>query len=224
MTRTGRLVAGALLLAVASTGCAGCTGADDSDDTGPNVPLAQDRPTDANHPGWGSADCSACHAIADQHEGRFTLVQCVECHGINGAVALDAGHEGWAASTAYDCWACHEEADTPHVGSLAPGTCAVCHGGNGAPSQNLGHFTSGAGRVRCATCHPETAVHGGRFAAADCGGCHAVDGAPRRPDPHYVIECARCHADGSAPWDEATHADTEPESPVGCALCHPLAP
>ncbi len=218
MIGAGRVLFGALLLGAAP----GCDATKNPGDTAPEVPLRQDRPTDASHPGWGSADCSACHAPEETHEGGFTIFQCVECHGTNGAVSLDTGHHGWGVAGAHDCWACHEAATTPHVGSLPAGACALCHGGNGAPSQDLGHFTSGAGRVRCATCHPAATTHGGRFDAADCGGCHAVDGAPRRPDPHPVLACTACHGDRDAPWDAASHADTAPESPVGCALCHPF--
>ncbi|MBN1334913.1 MAG: hypothetical protein JXB39_03030 [Deltaproteobacteria bacterium] len=212
----------ALLLGAVAAGCDGPEDPEDSADTGSglDVPMNQERWTDPSHPGWGSADCTACHA--GHHEGRFTLFQCVECHGTNGGVSLDDGHVGWGVAQAWDCWHCHEEATTPHVGSLPAGTCALCHGPNGAPSQNPGHFTAGAGRVRCASCHPQTTTHQGLFQASDCGGCHEVVGAPRRPDPHYVLACAECHAAGDGPWDEQTHADTSAESPVGCALCHPI--
>jgi len=224
MIPAGGVLLGILLLCTMAAGCGGSGSPGDGDTAlNPDVPTNQDRRTDASHPGWGNADCAGCHALEEQHEGLFTLFQCVECHGTNGAVPLDGGHAGWGIATAYDCWGCHEEVATPHAGSLAAGTCALCHGGNGAPSQGLGHFTAGGGRVRCASCHPEATTHGGRFEAADCGGCHEVVGAPHRPDPHYVIECVECHGGGAAPWDGDSHADTAPESPVGCALCHPLA-
>jgi LSD1 subclass zinc finger protein len=216
----GRL---ALTAALFAAGLAGCDGAVGAGDAGPptDYPLHQHHPVGADHAGSGDADCGACHPLADQHDGQFALLQCVECHGTNGAPLLAAGHTGFGGATAYDCGGCHSD-DPPHAAVLAPGLCAACHGGNGAPAVDLGHFVVGSGRVRCASCHPETTTHEGLFGAADCAGCHPVDGAPSRPDPHYVVACAECHGGADAPWNAATHEDTPAESPEGCALCHLL--
>lgn len=81
----------------------------------PNVESAR---LTATHPGWGNADCAACHDLV--HGGR-TSPECAVCHGGNGAPDRPTAH------AADGCVGCHA---TSHEGlgfaESAQG-CSACH-------------------------------------------------------------------------------------------------
>ncbi len=94
-----------------------------------------------------------------------------------------------------------------------------CNEEEGAPQLSASHHP-GWDRADCATCHTLADIHGGDRDWPDCFGCHGGNGGPTRPADHGESGCNTCHANGSAPWDDVSHAGYEPYEPDGCMGCH----
>ena len=80
---------------------------------------------ESGHPGWGKADCFACHDERG-HRANLTSGECAGCHDTNGA---PSGHTGDTP-----CLQCHDEAGVmpapnEHLGAELsdPDDCLSCH-------------------------------------------------------------------------------------------------
>ncbi len=166
------------------------------------------------HEGRGWPVCTRCHR-SGVHEGIFTPVQCVACHGSNGAPVLGTTHDGWGVA---NCEPCHPS-PAGHGNAYSQGDCTTCHRGNGGPALTSSH--DGYQVPDCFACHPRATVHAGVYNLGDCTPCHGDNGAPHRPGDHWMLRCNDCHAAGPEAWNEATHAGLESLDPKGCAGCHP---
>lgn len=158
---------------------------------------------DDAHEGAYGADCATCHTIIDWQNATFDhsligLQDCVDCH-----TAPENHYPG-------ACRACHTDTtdfnivifDHTVIGSQ---DCAICHT---APAN---HYPGA-----CTLCHSDTtdfriavfnhSVIGG----ADCVACHAA------PANHYPGACVNCHQDtGNFRNVNFNHAGL-----ADCAACH----
>jgi hypothetical protein len=84
----------------------------------------------ATHEGWKNPMCFDCHdnvrAPYNHKSEKYTPVDCVGCHGYNGAVSRDH------AATEQSCGTCHNQGDSlqfSYFGQFLPepDTCRKCH-------------------------------------------------------------------------------------------------
>lgn len=94
-------------------------------------------------------------------------------------------------------------------------------GGEDEDAPQLSASHPGWERADCAACHTLGSIHGGDRAWDECFGCHGGNGQPARPAGHHDTDCTSCHnAGGSAPWNDATHADYAASPATSCRGCH----
>jgi len=195
--------------------------------------------------------CSGCHALNDEHEGRFGP-NCEECHNTEGwkkasfdhardtRFALTGAHataacEGCHAGgrmqpkPATDCLACHRSDD---VHERRNGTaCANCHGTAAWKPARFDHDADtkfplhGAhDGLACESCHTGP-LHGQQLATT-CISCHRDDDAH---EGQQGTDCARCH--DVAGWKEKVAFDHDltrfpllgAHAVAACEECHASA-
>jgi hypothetical protein len=163
------------------------------------------------------ADCSACHADDDPHDGRLGQ-GCEACHTPADWDEATIDHSLTAfpltgAHVDVDCEPCHKN----QVFSGTPQTCVGCH-----PEPT---FHLGALGTDCAACH-ETAgwqpalfdqphqfpFSHGATTPSSCRTCH--------PDQLLSYTCYGCHEHNPAEI-EAEHLDEGIIDFHDCAKCHP---
>lgn len=163
------------------------------------------------------ADCNACHAKDDKHQGQLGR-SCRDCHsetgwkverfdhnrsrfplaGRHARIECQACHKTLAYHSApRDCYGCHQS-DDKHRQTLGR-DCASCHNSRDWRAWDFDHrktrfsLDGAHAKVSCAACH-RTPTDGPLRLGTACVGCH------RRDDKHegaYGQACERCHVTGS---------------------------
>jgi Cytochrome c3/Class III cytochrome C family len=207
------------------------------------------------HPGQRYAGtpqtCSGCHALNDEHEGRYGP-ECETCHSTSGwkearfdhgrdtRFALTGAHatadcEGCHAGgrmqpkPASDCLACHRSDD---VHENRNGTaCASCHGTSAWKPARFDHdadtkfpLQGAHDALACESCHTGS-LHE-RKLDTTCISCHRDDDAH---EGQQGADCARCH--GVAGWKEKVAFDHDltrfpllgAHAVTACEECHASA-
>ena len=189
-----------------------------------------------------SADCFACHAKDDAHQGQLGS-SCGRCHTPAGWSPSTFDHSKTAfplvgkhstleckdchqdllfTNTSSSCYACHAR-DDAHNGQFGQ-DCGACHSPAGWLPANFDHSKSGFpltgahARLSCRACHANS-----RFAGtpAACSACHAE---PAYHRGSFGLNCASCHSTSS--WIPASFngSHTFPLNHGGagsCRTCHP---
>ncbi|MCB8923193.1 MAG: hypothetical protein H6662_16520 [Ardenticatenaceae bacterium] len=167
------------------------------------------------------AECIACHAEDDTHQGLYGS-DCASCHTSSAWQKIDFNHDIIGTQ---DCIDCH----TPPKDHYA-GTCRACH--IDTTNFNIVFFDhSFIGDQDCAACHTPPANHYAGTCRAchidtsnfsivffdhsfigdqDCAACHLP------PANHYPGTCSACHQDTS----NFRNAFFNHAGLTDCAACH----
>jgi len=126
MTRSSRIHAVLVPLALLCMLAVGCVdgGADADTDTDTDTDTDSDTDSDppivdSNHTGWERKNCADCHdPLPAGHVAGTTSPACAHCHGGNGACQTPPGHHSSG------CTGCHSR--TGH-GFTTANECILCH-------------------------------------------------------------------------------------------------
>jgi hypothetical protein len=155
------------------------------------------------------ANCFACHASNDAHNGQFGT-DCGSCHSTN----------SWAGATFN-----HNNTSFPLTGRHNGLGCTSCHSNgifSGTPAS-------------CYACHAADDNHGGRF-GTDCAACHSTNGWGNASFDHNItsfplegkhrgVSCESCHSNGvyqglSTSCSTCHEDKHNGENGSDCAACH----